>query len=468
VSQVSDAEQTVRPPRQLHELFGFRQACACGRVHQVDLQGAVVGPGAIEQVVDWVASLGRGLSLAMVVDARTWQVAGQRVQALLEADGHSARICTLADGAGGRPHADEKTLGVVRQALTGCDLALAVGSGTINDLTKLASFQLQLPYLAVATAPSMNGYTSAIAAIMRDGIKRTVSCHQPLAVIADMDLLVKAPRHLIASGLADLESKPTSTADFRLAGLLRGDYYCPAPEEVVLSAEARVAEAASAIGRADPEAIALLTEALLLSGISMRLAGTSSPASGGEHLISHHWDMLAPYEGRVEGWHGHQVGVATIVTSSLYESLRELDPSSIDPDAIIAGRKPKEQLRRELRLRHGPLADLVEPEFFAKHLDDEALRAELEQIRDGWDALWQKLDTVLRPAARVREILKAVGAPTRMSELQLSDEHLRRSFLEAREIRGRFTVLDLAADLGLLERLAPEVLARAACMSEGA
>jgi len=317
----------------------------------------------------------------------------------------------------------------------------------------------------VATAPSMNGYTSAIAAVMSKGVKRTVECHQPLAVIADLDILCRAPGDLVAAGLGDLESKPTASADFRLAGFVRGDYYCPAPEKVVLNAEARVAEAAAAIGKLEPEAIALLTEALLLSGISMKLAGTSSPASGGEHLISHFWDMTAPDEDRVEGWHGAQVGVATIVTASLYESLRELDPAGLDVERLVAAQTPKETLLERVGERHGRRAGEVAREFSKKLLDADELRDELGRIIGGWDELWAELQKTLRPSSEVRAILSAAGAPVSMKELGLTPGHLQRAYPAAREIRGRFTVLDLAAELGVLDSLSAEVLDRSACLA---
>lgn len=460
----SDRQPPADLPDGLAELLPISVACACGRTHAVDTRWAVVREGALDELPDRLSDLGAGLAVTLVVDRRTRAIAGQRVADLLARAGHRLAWCELPDGAGGRPHADEANLARVERALSGADLALAVGSGTCNDLAKLASFRRAIPYAVVATAPSMNGYTSGIAAIMMAGVKRTVDCHGPLGVIADLDVVRTAPAELVAAGLGDLESKPTATADYRLAGRLRGDYYCPAPERVVLGAEAKVADAAEGIGAGDPEALAVLTEALLLSGLSMKLAGSSSPASGGEHLISHHWDMTAEAEGRVEGWHGAQVGVATIVTAALYDRLAEVSPVSIDVDALVANRPDEASCRRAVRRDHGPLADEVEPEFLAKRLSDQALRVELETIRDDWARLWGWLGDVLRPADGIRSILTAARAPTTMGALGLSADHLRRSLIRAREIRGRFTVLDFAADLGLLEPLADEVLARSGCL----
>jgi len=444
--------------------MGFSAPCRCGKVHSVEMRGVSIRPGALEEVVDRAAEVGGRLQIVVVADRVTWEIAGERVEQLLKKGGYPVRVCKIPDGAGGRPHADDKSLALVESALAGADLAVAVGSGTVNDLTKLASYNRKIPYLVAATAPSMNGYTSAIAAVMQKGVKRTVDCHQPLWAVADLDILKTAPLELVAAGLGDLESKPTSTADFRLSGRIRGDYYCPAPEGVVLDAEARVAEAAGGLKQRDPEALALLTEALMLSGISMKLAGSSSPASGGEHLISHYWDMIAPDENRVEGWHGAQVGVATIVTATLYESLRSMDPADIDVDALVAARVPLEDLESVIRSRHGRRAEEVWQEFSKKHPTAERLRGELTAIREGWDELWAHVGATLRPPGRIRKILHAAGAPVTVGGLGLESGHLRRAFSAAREIRNRFTVLDLAADLGVLESRSGSVLKASGCL----
>ncbi len=459
-----ESPEPVQLPTRLAALLPYSADCSCGRTHAVTTRWAVVRSGALDELPDRLAEVGSGLAITLVADRRTRQVAGERCAASLQAAGHRVQWCELADGAGGRPHADEAGLARVEPALAGADVAVAVGSGTVNDLVKLASYRRGIPYVVVATAPSMNGYTSAIAAIMQAGVKRTVDCHGPLGVIADLDVVRRAPAELVAAGLGDLESKPTASADFRLSGWLRGTYYCPAPERVVLEAEPRVADAAAGIGAGDPEALALLTEALLLSGLSMKLAGSSSPASGGEHLISHHWDMTAGEQGRVEGFHGAQVGVATIVTAALYEQLGELSPAAIDPEALVAGRPDEAACRARLARDHGERVDEVAAEFFSKRLDDRALRAELERIRDDWSGLWQRLAATLRPAARTRAILHAGGAPTDVRALGLTPDHLRRSLRIARDIRGRFTVLDLAAELGVLEAQADAVLQRSGCL----
>lgn len=456
--------KTARIPTDLEALFGFSADCECGRTHQVDLKHAKIRRGATEDILPIAKEVGKNLKIGVIADRVTWEIAGHTLAGLLKSDGHEIRRLIVPDGAGNRPHADEKRLRIVEEALSGHDLAVAVGAGTINDLTKLASFNLGIPYIAAATAPSMNGYTSAIAALLIRGVKRTINCHQAFAVIADLDVLVRSPKALIRAGLGDLMSKPTASADFRLAGMLRGAYYCPAPEQVALSAEQRAADLAAALGEGDPDAVGALIEALILSGISMKLADSSSTASGGEHLISHFFDMTAAADNRVEGWHGAQVGVATIVTATLYQRLRETRPADIDIETIIASRPSRQDQELMIGKFHGPFSEEVKSEWFSKQLDDGTLADELLLIKNNWHALWHDLDSVLCRPERIRNILAASGAPTTVSALGLTQRNLETAFAAAPQIRNRFTVLDFAYDLGLFDTIAPLVLKSSGCL----
>jgi len=312
----------------------------------------------------------------------------------------------------------------------------------------------------------MNGFTSAIAAILREGVKRTVPCRQPCAVVADLDILSNAPLALARAGLGDLESKPTSTADFRLAHWVCGSYYCGAPERVVFEAEARAAEAAEGIGRGDPESVARLTEALLASGVSMALAGTSAPASGGEHLLSHFWDMTAAEEGRREGLHGAQVGVATIAMAALYEELLGVDVAALDLRAIAAALPSRDETVRRIRRNHGPRAEEIIAETLEKRVDGSALERRLCALRSDWPRLRERLSEMLRASSRVREVLARAGAPTTAREIGITDGEFLRAAQLGREIRGRYTVLDLAFELwDVGARALDAAIRRSACLS---
>jgi glycerol-1-phosphate dehydrogenase [NAD(P)+] len=207
-----------------------------------------------------------------------------------------------------------------------------------------------------------------------------------------------------------------------------------------------------------------LFEALVLSGISMKLAGTSSPASGGEHLLSHFWDMRASLEGRVEGWHGAQVGVATLVTAALYEELSLLEPEAIEIDRLLRSRAFLEEQMAAARARWPEHGEEVAREVEAGYLPDPSQTELLRRLKGSWKEMWASLGDVLRPAPAIAGILRAAGAPTTMAELGLERSHLLAAYRHAREIRRRYTVLDLAFDLDMLGPLEPRVFSRSAVL----
>lgn len=438
-------------PTEIEELFGYTLQCPCGLTHETNLAEAHIRKGALEELESVLERHAANERCLLVTDSRLWQLLGAKLQQRLQRAGRETKVFIAPDGPGQRPHATDENVASVEDAMQSVGVAVSVGSGTINDLTKLAAFKRKIPYVSVATAASMNGYTSAIAAIMAQGVKLTVSCKGPLAVIADIDVIAAAPKELTLAGLGDLESKPTATADFFLSGALTGEGYCDFAETVVRSAEKKARDAAPGLGRGDLEATQALTEALILSGLSMALAGTSSPASGGEHLISHYWDMTAEMEGRVEGWHGAQVGVATTVTAALYEYLRGVDPRSIDVDALVSSHPAWSDLEPRILRLHGPLGPVVARALKSKHPSREQYRKRLEGIIGGWAGLWPELDARLRSADEIADVLRSAGAPTTVGQLGLTRDHLERAYERGRHIRGRYTVLDFAHEIGLLE-----------------
>jgi len=443
----------------LSELAAATFACSCGVEHTIAVQEMLLQQDALAQIADIARRHLPGKNGLLIADNITYPLAGNRVLEYLADAGYNLKVVLLPPRPDGHVIADDQTVAFVARHLTpATDFLLAVGAGTVNDVTKLASFQAHRPYLVCPTAPSMNGFTSAIAAILSQGVKRTIAAHLPVAVVADVGVLSTAPPAMMQAGLGDLLSKPVSNADWQLAHLVKGDYYCDLPLRLVEQAERICRQHATAIGQGTLAGTQALTEALLRSGCSMAIAGSSSPASGGEHLLSHYWDMTAHWHGRQENLHGAQVGVATLVTATLYEKLRQVDPAQINLQTLRSHYPTWAQQIAGMRQVHGPLAAAVIPEAAKKYLPLEQKEAEWHFILAHWSAVWQQLDAVLSPAADIRDVLLAAGAPTTIRELGVGEVELRTAFLYARDMRGRYTVLDFAHDLGLLALLCDEVL----------
>lgn len=343
---------------------------------------------------------------------------------------------------GPHPHADDATVERVRAARAGETGYLAVGSGTINDLCKRAAALDGVPYVALGTAASMNGYASGIAAILSDGLKTTVTAAPARAIVLDTDVLAHAPPALAQAGLGDLLSKPVSDSDWWLADRLEGTGYSTLPGAVVDHAVAEAAKAAAGLAARDPEAHGALGVALVLSGVAMVVAGSSAPASGGEHLLSHLWDMEAHVAGRETRLHGAQVGVTTLISAALYQRLARLTR----PRFTAPPPWPEEQAR--IRADFGPLADAVLPQAKRKH----ARAAErLDLLRDRWPEIRDALAARAIPTpAALRAPLRAAGAPNTLADLGEPRANAARVFRLARDIRDRITVLDVAFELGVL------------------
>ena len=460
--------------------LGRSHDCDCGQSHRITTEEVLVRQGLLGSPGELVESLAArggeapGANVLVVSDGNTWGIAGEALfSALSDADLTQPPVTfgEAAPGGGTAPpvEADE---GQVAELIEHIDasrrptILLAVGSGTVNDIVKMAASETALPYAVFATAPSMNGYTSAIAAIEVGGVKRTLPAAAPVLVAADPDVLAAAPPRMARSGLADLLSKPVASADWRMSHLLRGEVHCDRPVEIVDEAVEETLKRAAAIGGgADPEAVAVLFEALLLSGMSMAAAGSSAPASGGEHLISHFLDMAAPYEPggpRTPALHGEQVGVGTLVSLRLYRELLSLAEGEIDWEAAARRAVRIDDVRALLDEEAGFLPEEVRAgilEQTAEKLDANGAAGEWSsRIRRGWEGLREDLAPRLADTSRYERALEAAGCPTTPSAIGVGDDAFRRAIRLARFIRNRYTVLDLAADVGLLDRLADRAL----------
>lgn len=399
---------------------------------------------------------------AMIWDENTWRVAGQALAQSLQAANIPLLHYKLEPAQGEDvPVADDAKVAAFKAWLQEQRPAavVAVGSGTINDIAKMATFQAGLPYAVLATAPSMNGYTSAIAALLSDGVKVTLPCHAPVACLADLEVVAQAPYRMIASGYGDLLSKPVSNADWRLGARLLGADYSPETIRLVEQGFAFLEGVAPRLAAREPEAIGRLMATLSVSGMAMAVAGSSSPASGGEHLISHYIDMTHFAYGDPHDFHGCQVGVGTITTAALYEKLTAMKADDIDVDAIVAAHTAPEAYEALTRQRFGALSEAVVPHMRQIYPDAQALRQRLTLLKENWEDILADVNTTLRPAARIQQDLLDARCPVTFAEIGVTPERARASVLYSKDIRARYTILHLAAELGKLEAWTSEVLA---------
>ena len=439
----------------------FDRIDASGRRYRTTTEHLVVDEGAPQEIIAWIAARWDTPHVMIVADELTFSLVGRDLRDRLERaalpvstylvqppPGHSIPLC------------DQPTIEALQGAMIEArpDAVLAVGAGTINDCAKMAAHRAGRPYLCFATAPSMNGFTSSIAAILEAGIKTTQPCDPPVAVFATPSMMADAPYRMIASGFGDLLSKPVSNADWALSAALLGTEHSSIVMEIVDQAQQLLEGVAARLPDRDHDAIARLTGALFLSGLGMQAAGSSGPASGGEHLISHYIDMTAYAFGLAHDFHGCQVAVGTLTTSWLYDQLRLRDPKTIDPDARAAAWPTWEVYRETLDQRFGPLVHAVEAHAVRAYPTPDALHARLTRIRHMWPRLWDSVSSTLWGEVRLREELERAAVPTTFQEIGVEPARAWRSIVHSKDIRARYTVLHLAAELGWLDDLADAYL----------
>ena len=408
-----------------------------GEALSVPTKTVVVERSLKGQEADLLRGLGLGARLAVVSDPTTYQIMGRRVEHSAESIADVQSIVLPEN-----PKADVEYADRIASAASNADALVAVGAGTINDLCKYASAQAGKPYAVFATAPSMNGYTSVNAAITEKGHKKSIQAQGAAGVFIDLEVFAAAPPRMIRAGLGDSLCRPTAQADWLLAGQLLGDPYRRAPFDLLADDEAALFAEPEGLLRQDLDALARLARILVLSGFGMTICGGSQPASQGEHLIAHYLEMTMG-DGTPFSFHGEQIAVTTLTMARLQE-------------ALLTGPAPAlQQSRLELsdfeRRFGAETGRSCWREFEKKRLDRERCAALNQRLENTWAEMAAEIERVMLPAHKLQNIMAKVGGPTAPEDIAIPAKLYREATLHAREIRNRFTFLDLAADSGRLE-----------------
>lgn len=406
--------------------------------------GVAIGAIAIEDSLrgreaDLVAPLHLGARLAVVSDAVTHEVMGERVARAL------ARIARIDSVVLPRdPHADMPTVEAVRAASASADALVAVGSGTINDLAKFAAARDGKPYAVFATAPSMNGYASANAAITVDGHKKTLPAALARGIFIDLSVLAAAPPRMIRAGLGDSLCRPTAQVDWLLSHHLLGTAYRSAPFALLERDEAAMFEAPEALVTGDLAAMRALARTLVLSGIGMTLCGGSYPASQGEHLVSHYLDMRETHSGPGR-LHGEQVAVATIAMARIQEAMLG------GPAPVLRATSTDEH---SVRAHFGDeIGSACWREFSPKRLDAARARELTGRVGALWPEVRRRAAAVAHASDRLASVMRRVGGPVAPADIGVDASTWTAAVRHARYLRDRYTFLDLADDAGALAAL---------------
>lgn len=303
--------------------------CICGGKHSVDIGNIILGENTADKILEEVADF-RGKKLFLMADTTTYEILGRHVEKLLLGSGCNLKTFVFETN---NLHLvpDERALGrLAVEVKKDTDLIITVGSGVLNDLAKFTSYKAGIPYIVVATAPSMDGYASVVSPFIIGGVKITCEGKYPYAIIGDTGILKEAPMEMLQAGFGDIIGKLTALADWELAREKGKEGYCETIAQLVRDALNKCIDNVNGIAGRDKNAIEYLMEGLILSGITIGLYGDSRPASGSEHSFAHYWDMDAVSMGKSHPLHGISVGVGTVVISCIYELMKPHLPENIN------------------------------------------------------------------------------------------------------------------------------------------
>lgn len=298
----------------------FLKPCSCGRKHEIVVDDIIIERGAIAQLPDILKrpAYADKKSLVMICDENTYEAAGKQVETLIPG---IKKIILNPENL----HANEHGVEAAKKGLETAgdvDLMIAVGSGTIHDITRYHAYEMKIPFFSVPTAASVDGFVSTVAAMTWHGFKKSFTAVSPVVVIADTDIFKKAPLRLTASGVSDLLGKYTALADWKITHILTGEYICDEICSMEYEALERLKESLDGLTTGDEAAYENLMYGLLLSGLAMQMTGNSRPASGAEHHMSHLWEMEVIND-YIDFYHGEKVGVGLVLASKIYHKAAE-------------------------------------------------------------------------------------------------------------------------------------------------
>ena len=294
----------------------FARPCRCGKNHHIEVKEILIEEGAVEKLEEAMSDgfLKEYISPLLICDTNTCKVTEEIMEDIYD------RCQVLVLDAEGL-HADPLAIEIVENNMEeDIDLILAVGAGTIHDISRYVAFQYKIPFISVPTAASVDGFVSTVAAMTWNGLKKTIPAVPPIAVYADSNIFADAPARLNASGVSDLLGKYICLVDWKIAHMLTDEYICNEIIELEEMALRTVRSCIVDIAQGDKESCEKLMYALILSGLAMQMVGNSRPASCAEHHLSHLWEMEV-INGPLDALHGEKVSVATMIVLKEYKRI---------------------------------------------------------------------------------------------------------------------------------------------------
>jgi glycerol-1-phosphate dehydrogenase [NAD(P)+] len=408
-----------------------------GKRYDIGIRSMVIRDTLEGEEASLVAALHHGKKITVISDPFTHDAMGQRIFKALKADNQQVNEYVWKT-----PQCSDKGVEQIQNATPDCDVRIAVGSGTVSDTVKYASFLDDKRYSVFATSP-MNAYSTGTASVSFGGFKKSITCRGAEGVFFDLSVLAKCPPKLISAAFADVICRTTAQVDWLLSHLLFDTPYAETPYTLLAYDETDMINNASRMLSGDVDALGMLTRISAIMGLGTRFTETTHSGSMAEHQISHFIDMFAGAD-HPGSSHGEQVGVGTITMSALQNQVLQSDT----PPLVLPTEIPAEQLQKQFGIE---TAKNMIAETKRKALDAKAAEALNHKLQEDWPAIAEKLNAVMIPFDQLQQSMRNAGCALTATDLGLNTDFYRDAVTYARFIRDRFSMLDLVDDSTGLE-----------------
>ena len=409
----------------INKFIGF---CGCGKEHKIMVKDIIIESEAIKKLSMIMEKEGFK-NITIICDENTYAAAGEEIKEIIP----KGKFINLKSE---NLHANEIAVQKVYECLSvENDVLIALGSGTIHDITRYVAYNKDIPFISVPTAASVDGFVSTVAAMTWRGYKKTFTAVSPIYVVADTDIFKEAPYRLTASGVSDLIGKYTALVDWKISSIVIGEYICNKVCNMEIDAVNKLCECVDDLVLGKLEAYEQLMYALILSGLAMQIIGNSRPASGAEHHMSHLWEMEVINK-HLDAYHGEKVSVGLILVMEEYKKIK----------------KSIENGRCRVKKYYGLEEDMLKEVFKSREMYDSIMKENTPDplLNVNKVILQNRLESIAEILEKlptldfVKDTLKRAKAVTTLEEIGLSNDVKQNSIRVSPYVRNRLTLMRIS------------------------
>lgn len=409
----------------INKFIGF---CGCGKEHKIMVKDIIIESEAIKKLSMIMEKEGFK-NITIICDENTYAAAGEEIKEIIP----KGKFINLKSE---NLHANEIAVQKVYECLSvENDVLIALGSGTIHDITRYVAYNKDIPFISVPTAASVDGFVSTVAAMTWRGYKKTFTAVSPIYVVADTDIFKEAPYRLTASGVSDLIGKYTALVDWKISSIVIGEYICNKVCNMEIDAVNKLCECVDDLVLGKLEAYEQLMYALILSGLAMQIIGNSRPASGAEHHMSHLWEMEVINK-HLDAYHGEKVSVGLILVMEEYKKIK----------------KSIENGRCRVKKYYGLEEDMLKEVFKSREMYDSIMKENTPDplLNVNKVILQNRLESIAEILEKlptldfVKDTLKRAKAVTTLEEIGLSNDVKQNSIRVLPYVRNRLTLMRIS------------------------